>query len=414
MPKDHLRLDSVTADVARYDLARFSPRTSRTPQGFLKVPAFFTRCGVFEYKRHDGTTIRELRPEDEVFAKESLDTLASAPVVHDHPPEGMITTKNASKYTIGWAEPTIERKDSMVAGVVVVMDGERIDDIGTGKLKEISMGYRCRIDQTSGEHPVFGRYDQVQRRIRYNHVALGPPDWGRAGGDVGLRLDGGAALCTQTADLEKVAKTTETEVTSGNGTRVDGRETPMETETIVINGVEFAIPKAAAQAYRADATRRDAAEAELKSQVEQAQGRFDAAEAELKTTKKKLDEATSPERFDSAVTARLTLLEQARKVLGAEAEITGTDREVMEATLRHDKKDLDLTGKSDDYVAARFDQLIEGFKPEAKPIPKPGAARRDAQAAVVDDGRPNSEAARERMQKANAEAWKQPLATTRA
>ena len=50
--------------VNRFDVAEIG-RPVRTPQGFLRVPAYLTRAGVLEYKRDDGSTVRELRHPDE-------------------------------------------------------------------------------------------------------------------------------------------------------------------------------------------------------------------------------------------------------------------------------------------------------------------------------------------------------------
>ena len=69
---DNLRLDSAgdepTAESPmRFDLAGLTGRAQRTPQGFLRAPAWVTRVGVFPYRRADGTVQRELRLPEEVF-----------------------------------------------------------------------------------------------------------------------------------------------------------------------------------------------------------------------------------------------------------------------------------------------------------------------------------------------------------
>lgn len=452
-----IRKDSMP-ECVRYDLARFSPKTTRTPQGFLKAPAFFTRAGIFEYQRADGTKVRELRPEDEVFHADSLGTLSSAPLVKDHPQEGMVTPENAKQLAIGWAGEQIERKDSMVSGYVTVMDADTISDVQSGKLREISMGYRCQIDKEEGEHPVFGRYDQIQRNIRYNHVALGGINWGRAGTEVGLRLDSTGAiqrsdaftqiehLVMQQADLhgmdrEELAKTAGIDlweledVLYGFGApkkatlqkiamalklevqtlinlvpRVDS-ERKRKMETITIGGVEFEVSKATAQAIRQENARLDSQISELKTENEKLQGRFDAQTEELKGTKEKLEEAQDPKRFDSAVAERIDLVTKARKVLGDEAKIEGTNREIMESVLKHDSKDLDFSNRSDDYVEARFDAFVDT---KNTPTTNKGQVRADARQTQTKptEGRIDSSEAQERMRQRNAEAWKQDLTVT--
>jgi hypothetical protein len=395
--------------VWRYDLARFSPATQLTPQGFLKAPANFTKAGVFEYDRTDGTKVRELRPDEEVFHEDSLSTLRGAPVTNDHPKAGMVTPTNATTLTVGWAGETVERSDAYVSGSVTVMDSDTIQRIRSGDLREISMGYRCSIEHTAGEHPVYGRYDQIQRNIRYNHVAIGAPDWGRAGSDVALRLDSTAAWSGTGVD-----NSPEKDVDSGKAP-TSRRDAIMETMTIKIGGVEFDVPKQAAQALQTDFARRDTELATVRADAEATQGRFDAQAAELKNVKKQLAEAQDPERFDSALKEHAELTAKARRVLGDEAEMPTTKREIWEKVLRKDNADLDLTAKSDDYVEARFDHMIETAK-TAPQAPKPGQGRADARNAAQQNGsdekRFDAAAARARMLEANANAWQQPLAVS--
>jgi uncharacterized protein len=181
-------------------------------------------------------------------------------------------------------------------------------------------------------------------------------------------------------------------------------------ETIVINGVEYQVEKSVAQAYRADSKRLEGERMELVKKAEAATGRLDAATEELKATQEKLAAAEDPKRFDSAVQERISLLEQARKVVGADARFDGKSRrEVMEAVLRHDNKDLDLTKKSDDYVEARFDTFVESSRPH----PSLGTTQAAAHAAATggsDADKFDSAAAHERMRKEMSEAWKKPLA----
>ena len=383
----------------RYDLAKFGPKTHTTQAGFLRVPAFFTRAGVFTYHRADGTEVRELRPAEEVFHSDSLATLRGASVVEGHPAEGMITPRNSRNLAIGWTSDTVERADNLVSGEITVMDAQAISKVQSKELSEISLGYTCSVDPTPGHHQEYGRYDQIQRDIRYNHVALGPQDWGRAGSEVSIRLDSAA-----------IAKEEDPRVSWDRYTppkRADMKESRFM-ETITIGGVAFEVSPQVAQAYRHNQERADQATADLRSSLETLQGRADAQAEEIKTLKADLAKATDGERFDSAVRERVELERKARSVLGDKAELPVTTREIQEAVLRHDNKNLDLTGKSDDYVAARFDHLIEN----PYRAPKPGAVRQDALRAKSDPGRPSADEARQRMIQTSQEAWQQPLSVS--
>jgi hypothetical protein len=399
--------------------------------------------------------VRELRPEEEVFREDSLATLSGAPVTRLHPPEGMVNPTNAKKLSIGFTGESIERRDALLGGTVTIMDAAAIADVASGKLRDFSMGYRCRIEKTAGVHPVHGRYDQIQRDIRYNHAALGGAQWGRAGSDVGIRMDssddGGiqrhdafSALelfVNQQMDLQGMqrhelaeraglsllaledvlfgftvpTKSQLSAIASAMGVEVDAliglvprvdsnRRNQMEEETIVIGGVEFKVPKNAAQAVKAEAQRKDARISELEAEAEKLQGRFDAQSKELETSKAKVAELDSSDRFDSAVVARVELVAKARRVLGSDAEIKGTDREIKESVLKHDSKDLELGDKSDDYVSARFDHMMENFRSDkAKKSKKETRAAVDA--ATKGGERQDSDSARDRMREESAKAW---------
>lgn len=173
--------------VQRFDTSRFDT-IERTPQGGVRVPARVTRTGVFEYAREDGTIQREWRPPAEVFHVDALATLEDAPVTDLHPDEGFVEPSNYQRLARGHARAPRADGD-YVAATLVVQDGALADAIERRDRSEISLGYRCRLDMTPGVLPNGERYDGVQRDIRYNHVAVGPKDWGRAGPDVKVRLD---------------------------------------------------------------------------------------------------------------------------------------------------------------------------------------------------------------------------------
>jgi hypothetical protein len=162
-------------------------RVERTPQGGIKVPARVTRVGVFAYKMGDGTTRRELRPPEEVFAPESLSSLNDAPVTDLHPGEP-VTPANWRAYSIGHVSTPAVRAGDFVETTLAVQDGSSIAKIDNGERAEVSLGYQCEVEDAAGDFNG-EQYDAIQRSIRYNHVAIGPVGWGRAGRAVALRLD---------------------------------------------------------------------------------------------------------------------------------------------------------------------------------------------------------------------------------
>lgn len=169
----------------RLDRGRLA-KSKRSPQGFARVDARLTRIGILEYTRADGSIQRELRPESEVFHADSLASLALAPVTDLHPSE-MIGPSNARQFSVGvCAAP--RRDGNFVAAELTIQPADVIALVDSGERAEISCGYSCDLDVTPGVYQG-QHYDAVQRNITYNHVALGPRGWGRAGADVCMRLD---------------------------------------------------------------------------------------------------------------------------------------------------------------------------------------------------------------------------------
>jgi hypothetical protein len=171
----------------RFDTSRGRlAKAKKTPQGFARVDARLTRTGILEYVRADGSMQREYRPDSEVFCADSLATLDNAPVTDLHP-SAMIDPSNARHFSRGNTRGA-RRDGKFVAAELTVQDAELISKIDAGERTEISCGYTCDLDYTPGVYEG-QRYDAVQRKIVYNHVAIGPRNWGRAGADVALRLD---------------------------------------------------------------------------------------------------------------------------------------------------------------------------------------------------------------------------------
>lgn len=320
-----------------------------TPQGGMRAPAYLTRTGVFTYRNPDGTPRRELRHPEDVFAADSLATLAGAPVTVGHP--GKVTPANWRKYAVGHVGDLVKAEGAFAAGDILVQDGATLKGVGDKSLVEISCGYSMKLDNTPGEYEG-EKYDARQTNIRYNHVALGPSGWGRAGGDVRLRLDGTYA----------VGMPTEQEIADA---REDAKTAREETG-----------------AAREDAKRE-------KARADTLQGRLDAAESRAKA----LEAASTPEALDARVTARVALQDAARKLLGADFRADGkSDRDVMVAALVKGDANFRADGLSDDYVRGRFEAAAAHA-----PVAALGAVQGRADASNGAAGKSSINAARDRM-----------------
>jgi hypothetical protein len=185
--------------VLRLDFAPING-AQLTTTGALRIPAALGRVGVLTYRPPGGPVRRELRPPDEVFRADSMDTLAGAVVTDQHPPreEAWIDPASWKKWTVGFVGDSLRQDGNLLTGVVQVQDAAMIALIKSGQRREISPGYVCRMDATPGRwdgneygpHVDSGdAYDFIQRDIMYNNVGIGPRGWGRQGSEVALRLD---------------------------------------------------------------------------------------------------------------------------------------------------------------------------------------------------------------------------------
>lgn len=340
----------------RFDGSRIA-KARKTPQGFVRVDARLTRVGVLEYRRADGSVQRELRTPEEVFKADSLATLTSAPVTERHPTE-MVTPVNVRKLRVGGAGEA--RKDgSFVVSELQVEDADVIAKVDSGELQEISCGYHCKLDATPGVWQGQS-YDAVQREITYNHVALGPKGWGRAGSEVSLRLD---SLTSEEADR---AANFDSEDYTGNNKGVGIPDTQNHrTQMLKVDGIEIKLDGAEAQTVEQAIAKRDALVAQLQSDAVAAKTAAESAlakaTAERDVLKGKLDAATAPATVAAAVAARVSLEQSARKVLGADAKFDGkSDSEVRSAALAKACPELKLDGKDEVYVTAAFELATTG------------------------------------------------------
>ena len=186
--------------VQRYDLSTAALTERRpTPSGVgVSVKARMTRAGVLHYRQADGTVRSELRPPEEVFDPKSLASLKGATLTDDHP--ARVHEDNWQKVAIGTVADVPHQDGKYVAGEIHINHGPAIAKAENNELCELSAGYKCRLDPTPGVYEGVP-YDGVQRDIRYNHVAAGPVGWGRAGGDVKMRLDGAGISVDDTGEI---------------------------------------------------------------------------------------------------------------------------------------------------------------------------------------------------------------------
>jgi hypothetical protein len=349
---------SVKDIVVRFDLSDNKKTRLRTDGvGRKLLSGNLTRTGVLTYKLSDGTTRRELRHPHEVFDTDSLDSMLGAPVTALHPanPVNVSALKSVQKGVVR----KVKRDGNFVNGECAIDDDALVAAIERGDMHDVSPGYTCKLEHTAGVYEG-ERYDAIQREIRYNHLAVGPKNWGRSGPSVALRVD--AQDETQTdfgvqMDEERndaAAEIVETPEAKAEETKASEAET----------AGAAAEPEAKA-GEPAEASKGDSLD--VVSELEKTRAERDALKERVDSLTKELADAKAVD-VSPLVAARIQLERKAIKI-APEVKLDGlTDREVMLAAL---STSGDYSAKSDAYVEARFDLAVESADTPKPAAPKP-------------------------------------------
>ena len=336
--------------VYRVETGRLD-RAERAAAGGLRVPAAIGRSGTLEYMRADGTRRVEYRPPEEAFSPDSLASLRGAPVTDLHPPEPVTpeTYRTLARGHVGDdARPDADGEH--VAASLYVHDADLIRAIEAGERHEVSAGYHADLDETPGVAPDGTPYDAVQRSVRYNHVAVGPRGWGRAGPSVALRLDGDLNA-TEPGDAGMEARRMKTTIRiAGVNYTVDADETAAQAIPAALEKEREEVERLRADLAAAEEHLKDSEKAirDSEAEVEEEKGRADALAERLKAE-------TDPAALAARVAARVALEGRAR-LLRRDLVCDGlSDVEVMARALGVERTDA----MAEDYLRGRFEALAE-------------------------------------------------------
>lgn len=367
----------IIVAVYRHDRAEITKPTI-TPAGYLVVPARLTRTGVFEYRDATGNVTRELRHPDEVFRKDSLDTLNLVPVTDLHPAMS-VNAETASLVQRGSVGTDVKQDGDFVSATVSVTDKKLIGAVRAGR-HDVSCGYQCDVVAESGEFNG-QRYDARQTNIRYDHVAIVPR--GRAGREVRLRMDGAHQVAADGFDDEDKMEI-----------KLDGKEFEVAEDLKAALDAEMV-----AKLNEINAAKKDAADA--KSEADKVKGKLDVVSAEHEKLKKAHTDAADPAKVREAVQKRVALERDAAKFLGEQKLDAMDDLAVKKAVIAKVHPETKLDGKSDEYVDGAYEFIL-------------GAASKEGGVVKIGDAitgasgqRSDADKAHEEMTKRNLDAWKQ-------
>jgi hypothetical protein len=309
----------------RYD--NITITAERSKDGWIIDRPVITRSGIFVYKDASGKSIREYRPDEEVFKADSLSSIRGMPITDGH--RGILNTNsNLDGIVVGSVMGPGEKQNNDVVADIVIHNVNKI-----GKKRELSLGYECRIDAVPGEWNG-QKYDQVQRDIVYNHLAV--VNKGRAG-NARIRLDADELVSFDVEDdmpdvtLSKI--------------RLDNIEYPAAQE--VINKI----------------TKLEADISTLTSRADKAEAERDTAKNALETATKEHKESLNKER-DSA-RGRIKLEDKANQ-LSLKFDESDSDRSLKEKIINKLGNELKFDSKSDDYVDSAYDLTLANEEQKSK------------------------------------------------
>lgn len=358
-----------------YDSLIVDKNTVReTPDGYLAADARVARTGIQIYggkevNKPDMERVRVYRPENEVFAPDSIKSYAHRPVTNNHPPVPVSAT-NWRKYSVGHTADEVLRDGDFIRVPLVMMDSQVIKDYRDGK-RQLSLGYTCDFKWESGKTPGGEEYDAVQTNIRANHLAVVKDARGgselRIGDEDGSKKDSADTYVDAADELDNV------------GDKRNKGDSRMK--TIVVDGISCEMSDTAAQVVQKmqdnfsenfkkakeeteeEKKKRLAAEAKAATDTATFQTQIATKDTEIVTLTAKLKDATlTPQALDKLVQDRGVTKEKARAVLGDKLVVDGkTDSEIRRQVVDAKLGDV-AKGWNEDQYAASFAAIVADVK----------------------------------------------------
>lgn len=304
-----------------------------TADGYLVGTVKCARVGLQMYTRGelklDGdpkAAIMVYRPEEAVFAEDSLRSYAGKPITVGHP-KVPVGSENWRELAVGTVGGKVVRDGETVVVDFAIMDAAAITAIENGT-REISMGYRTPMELRDGFTPDGQAYQAVQTGpIVINHLAV--VDVARGGKELRIGDSWGATPTT--------------------------KETDMTTKTVVLGDSAVTLPladAAALESFKATVTK-DLADAKAKlAETEEELG-------ELKAKAKQLEDAAmTPEKLTKLIADRVALEGQVKMLDGTIVCDAVADADLRKAAVIAKLGDEAVKDASDAEVMGMFKALV--------------------------------------------------------
>lgn len=409
VPADERALAKGKDEVLRLDAGGRLGKAQRTGSGGARIPARISKVGVFEYRNADGSISRELRTPEELFAPEAMASLQGVPVTRNHPYQygGLVDPEIWRDVAVGHVENPRREGDYLVADLVV-QDADVLDAIDAGELVENSAGYICKYDRTPGTWN--GKPFTVRHtRIRFNHNALLPKGHGRAGRDVGLRLDANDAFCIGEVVMDEVVLDGKTYV-KGSPEHITALEAKLTTLQVRLDEAEEELRKRSEEEEeqrkrseeeeerkRKRAKRNSEEDEEERSEDDDEETRSEGDDDEEERKRKRAQRRKQRDKLLIRL-VRLGMLEDDDE----EKLDSLSERELMLQAIRQQDADFTGEGRSDDYIEGRFSTLQVVRNDSIDAIVSTVVGGKPAPKAL-----PADEAALQRLHERNRNAWRE-------
>ena len=262
-------------------------------------------------------------------------------------PDEKVTPENVGKLSVGSVGSDVTSDSYRVYVSLTATKKDAVDAVENGSARSLSCGYDCDIEWTSGTWMGM-KYDCIQRKIRYNHVALVPVP--RAGDGNAIRMD--SAGTPTLPDMNKHENNTNQE-DKMDKIHLDGAD--YQAEPQVIAAYNKAVDRADGLEKELEKARTDA-----KEQLDKLTAAKSTVEAERDSIKERLDamENEMPGKIEKAIKDRLELVGKATAA-GVEVKADMADADIKKAVISKVFPSANLDGKDDAYIAARFDCACE-------------------------------------------------------
>lgn len=399
----------------------------------VRVDATVAKSGVYKYTRSDGSVVREYLPPEEVVKADSLASLEDVTVTNRHP-GNMVDPSTWGSVAIGHGRNGRSEAGNKAVATLVINRGDAQSKIGT-ELVEVSRGVQVRLEDTAGVTPQGEAYDAIQRDVVYNHIAVGPPGWGRQGPEVAMRLDAAGdeqvsccPTCAEHTDAhlpwsECMAKAMKEYGTEAEAKKVCGAikakndaalAAGVTTDSAQDHPMKYTDPKTKiVHDFKSDAELAEFIGAQRVETPAVSTAKLDAERDALKAERDALKAKVDAREVADQAASRANLETRAKAVLGAAHKFDSADttRTIQLAALAKLTPAVKYDGQSDAYVAAAFDIAIaqapatETSRSDAMAAALHGVGPGGLPVARTDATEPKLDA-REAMIKRESEAWK--------